>query len=83
MNSQYYAKPEGEDFAGKMFATNRIAIQAALGVAVTDIVMVSHPKGYLPTISRLMWWLGPAAGMASAFTAGTYMSTNLRGKDDK
>lgn len=45
--------------------------------------MFSHPKGYLPTVARFMWWIGPAVGMASAFTTGTYIATNLRGKDDK
>lgn len=52
-------------------------------LGLTDVVMYSHPKGYLPTISRFMWWIGPAVGMASAFTTGTYIATNLRGKDDK
>jgi NADH dehydrogenase (ubiquinone) 1 alpha subcomplex subunit 11 len=82
-NAQYYAKPAGEDYVGKMYATNRIAVSAALGVATMDILMYSHPKGYLPTISRLGWWVGPAIGMASAFTTGHYLSTRIRGKDDK
>lgn len=30
--SQYYDKPEGEDYIGKMFATNRIAVSGAVGI---------------------------------------------------
>lgn len=82
-DAQYYAKPEGEDYVGKMCATNRYAIQGALGAASLDVIMYSHPKGYLPTIARFGWWLGPAIGMASAFTTTTYMANRLRGKDDK
>jgi NADH dehydrogenase (ubiquinone) 1 alpha subcomplex subunit 11 len=82
-DAQYYAKPEGEDYVGKMMATNRYMIQGALGAATTDIIMYSHPKGYLPTIARLAWWLGPAIGVASAFTTGAYVATNVRGKDDR
>lgn len=82
--AQYYAKPAGEDYVGKMFATNRLTMSAALGSSIVDILMVSHPKGYLQTASRFMYWMGPAMGMASAFTTGTFLSTKLRGgKDDK
>lgn len=30
--SQYYDKPDGEDYVGKMFASNRLAVSAAIGV---------------------------------------------------
>jgi hypothetical protein len=83
LSAKYYAKPDGEDYIGKMCATNRYAIQAALGAATMDVVMYTHPKGYLPTIARFAWWLGPAVGMASAFTTGTFMANRIRGKDDK
>lgn len=81
--AQYYAKPAGEDYVGKMFATNRLTMSAALGCSVIDILMISHPKGFLPTAGRFMYWMGPAVGMATAFTTGAYLSTQLRGKDDK
>lgn len=48
-----------------------------------DILMYSHPKGLLPIASRFAWWLGPAVGMASAFTTGAYVSHRLRGTNDK
>jgi len=77
--AQYYDKPEGEDYAGKMIATNRMTLAAAVLCATTDVVMVSHPKGFLPTVSRFMYWMGPAVGMASAFTTAAYVSQKLRG----
>lgn len=80
--SQYYDKPDGEDYAGKMCATNRLALQGATGAAILDVLMYSHPKGILPIVSRFLWWMGPAVGMASAFTTGTYAANKLRGKDD-
>ncbi|CRL06430.1 CLUMA_CG019458, isoform A [Clunio marinus] len=83
LTAQYYAKPDGEDYSGKMFATNRYALQAGFAAGVFDVIMYSHPKGYLPTLSRLAWYAGPAVGMASAFTTATYAATKLRGKDDK
>lgn len=81
--AQYYAKPEGEDYIGKLAASNRHAVTAAVGVSMIDVIMVAHPKGFLPTVSRFMYWIGPAVGMATAFTTTTYAATRLRGQDDK
>jgi NADH dehydrogenase (ubiquinone) 1 alpha subcomplex subunit 11 len=78
----YYDAPEGEDLTGKMIATNRFALIGALSWAVTDILMLSKPKGYLPTIARMGYFALPAAGMASAFTMTTYAATRIRHKDD-
>lgn len=52
-------------------------------LAVFDIVMFSHPQGFLPTASRFAYWMGPAVGMATAFTTTAYAANRLRGKDDK
>lgn len=81
--SQYYDKPEGEDYAGKMLATNRMALQTATLAAATDVIMVSHSKGFLPIASRFLYWMAPAAGMASSFTTAAYVSQKIRGKNDK
>lgn len=34
--SEYYDKPEGEDYVGKMVATNRLALQGGLGIGKKD-----------------------------------------------
>lgn len=81
--SKYYDHPDGEDAIGKAVVTNKYALGTALGWASIDVLMISHPKGYLPTISRYLYFTGPAMGMATAFTIGTFMSTRMRGKNDK
>jgi NADH dehydrogenase (ubiquinone) 1 alpha subcomplex subunit 11 len=83
LKQQYYQRPEGEDFTGKMVATNKYMFAFAAPLAACDILMYTHPKGALATVATFAKWVGPAAGMASLFTAGTYFSCILRGKDDK
>ncbi|XP_067634178.1 NADH dehydrogenase [ubiquinone] 1 alpha subcomplex subunit 11 [Eurosta solidaginis] len=80
---QYYNHPEGQDIFGKMVATNKYAAVTGLFYSVADVLMYSKPKGYLPTLGRIAYIIGPMMGMASAFTLTTYASTNIRGKDDK
>jgi NADH dehydrogenase (ubiquinone) 1 alpha subcomplex subunit 11 len=82
LKQQYYNKPEGEDYMGKMVVTNKYMFVFAAPAAVCDVLMYSHPKGVLATAACLGKWLGPAALMASAFTTGVYASHALRGKDD-
>lgn len=81
-NAQYYARPDGEDYYGKMLATHRYMLAGAVPFAYMDIIMVNKPKGVFPTIRRFFYWTAPAAAMASAFTTTTYLSTRIRGKDD-
>ncbi|XP_055381805.1 NADH dehydrogenase [ubiquinone] 1 alpha subcomplex subunit 11 [Condylostylus longicornis] len=83
MNSQYYDKPEGQDMSGKLIAANRFAGAAGVAWATVDVLMVSKPKGYLPTIVRFGIVTAPFLAVASSFVVGTYAATNLRGKDDK
>ncbi|XP_037948794.1 NADH dehydrogenase [ubiquinone] 1 alpha subcomplex subunit 11 [Teleopsis dalmanni] len=83
LKSEYYDHPEGSDAIGKMVATNKYAAAAGLSWSVFDVLMVSHPKGYLPTLARIAYNTGPLMGMASAFTMTTYVITNVRGKDDR
>lgn len=70
VKAQYYAKPEGEDAMGKILATNKYAIATGLTVSTFDVLMVSHPKGYGPTLARFLYFTGPLMGMATAFTVG-------------
>lgn len=79
----YYDKPEGQDCYGKMLATNTYAAAAGMAWGTVDVLMLSHTKGYLPTMARLAYNVGPMMGMASAFTLATFAATNIRGKDDR
>lgn len=81
--AQYYNKAEGDDFVGKMVATNKYMLAGAIPAATMDVLMYSHPKGAIQTLARYARWIGPAMGMASMFTAGAYLACHLRGKDDK
>lgn len=79
---QYYDKPDGQDLVGKLMYTNKWAAAVGAAAATTDVLMVSHTKGYLNTLGRYIFFIGPTCGIASAFTFGTYISTRLREKDD-
>lgn len=37
--SEYYDKPEGEDYIGKIFATNRLAVTGALGIGEKFLIL--------------------------------------------
>lgn len=78
----YYDHPEGQDAFGKMVATNSYALTFGLGIAAYDVLMLSKPSGYLPTIGRFAYFAGPCMGMASAFTMTTLVANKIRGKDD-
>lgn len=82
LKHKYYNRPDGEDFFGKMVATNKYMIGMSIPAATMDVLLFSHTKGTLATMAGYAKWIGPAAGMASAFTVGTYMACSLRGKDD-
>lgn len=83
LKSQYYDYPDGEDAFGKIVATNKYAIGTGLTWSTFDVLMLSKPHGYLPTLARFAYNTGPMMGMATAFTLTTLVSTNVRGKDDK
>ena len=54
-----------------------------LGVAVTDILLYSHPKGYLQTAGRFVRYMGPFTVMAATFAGTVCIATTVREKDDR
>lgn len=80
--AQYYLHPEGEDYTGKLFATNKYLLAGAIPVSFLDILLYSKPKGVFPTIRRFAWWTAPAIATATAFTTVTFAATRAREKDD-
>lgn len=80
---KYYDHPDGEDAFGKMVAANKYAAAAGLAWSTVDVMTLSKPQGYLPTIGRFAYNTGPLMGMATAFTLTTFAATNFRGKDDR
>jgi len=83
LKSQYYDQPDGNDAFGKIVATNKFAVAGGLAWGTIDVLMLTKTQGYIPTLARFAYNIGPFMGMASAFTLATYVSTNVRGKDDK
>lgn len=81
--ASYYAKPEGEDYIGKLVATNRHMLLAALPLASLDVLMYTKPNTYLGTLARYGKWVVPAMGMATMFTTGVYAATRISGQDRK
>ncbi|XP_062542978.1 uncharacterized protein LOC134210746 [Armigeres subalbatus] len=82
IKANYYDSPEGVNLQEKMVATNKYALAAGLGWSSIEVLMISKPKGVMPSLARYVYFTGPFMGMASAFTVGAYASTKLRGKDD-
>lgn len=83
LRSKYYDHPDGEDAFGKIVATNKYAVSAGVAWSMFDVLTLSKPQGYLPTLGRFAYNTGPLMGMATAFTLTTLVATNARGKDDK
>ncbi|KAF5308194.1 hypothetical protein FQR65_LT06374 [Abscondita terminalis] len=48
-----------------------------------DVLLHSHPKGYVAALGRYGYFCIPMLGMSSAFVIFTDLATNLRGKNDK
>lgn len=80
---KYYDTPEGQDIFLKTLATSKYAAVAGITAATFDILMYSHPKGFVNTAGRMMYIVGPLVGMASAFAVTTNAAQNFRGKNDK
>uniref|UniRef100_A0A023F5Z7 NADH dehydrogenase [ubiquinone] 1 alpha subcomplex subunit 11 n=1 Tax=Triatoma infestans TaxID=30076 RepID=A0A023F5Z7_TRIIF len=78
----YYDTPEGEDCDKKLwYVTKNSALYGVLASSI-DVLMFSHPKGYLPTLGRFAYITFPFMGMGAAFVVTTCMATNFRKKDD-
>lgn len=78
----YYDTPEGQDCDKKLWnVLENCALYGLMGSTV-DVIMYSHPKGYLPTLGRYAYITLPFMGMGASFVITTCMATNLRKKDD-
>lgn len=79
---KYYDSPEGQDVYKKVFVTSKYATITGLASATFDVLMFSHPKGFVNTAARYMFYIGPLVGMATAFTVTTNVAQNIRNKND-
>ncbi|KAG8042032.1 hypothetical protein G9C98_000023 [Cotesia typhae] len=79
----YYDKPEGTDPVGKLWGINKYAIASGIFFGLGDSLIYTQTKNVLETINCFGYYIVPFVGLASAFACGTYISTDLRKKDDR
>lgn len=80
---RYFDTPDGEDTIKKLWVASKLAGVTSLGIATGDVLLYSHPKGYLPILGRYAYVCLPIMGMTTAFVIIKNMATSVRGKDDK
>ncbi|KAK7864964.1 hypothetical protein R5R35_004946 [Gryllus longicercus] len=79
---KYYDSPEGEDCFKKLWFTTKIAAAAGLTWSTLDVILHSHPQGYVQTVARYGHFTLPFIGIAAAFTTTVCVATSVRKKDD-
>lgn len=80
---RYFDSPDGQDIFKKLQCLMKPTILTAVGIGFADIVLVSKPKGYLPTIGRLMYISSPILAASATFVLTTNGVASIRNKDDK
>ncbi|KAJ3649825.1 hypothetical protein Zmor_021545 [Zophobas morio] len=79
-----YAKsPDGEDVFPKLAAIFKPVALTAFGVSTLDVMLYSHPKGYMQTLGRYIHFSWPIFGAATAFVLGSNIAGSVRAKDDR
>lgn len=79
----YFDTPDGQDVWDKFLAVIKPTALVALGISTADVMLYSHPKGYLQTLGRYAYITAPILGAATVFVVTTNVLTNLRNQDDK
>lgn len=79
----YLASPDGEEVFQKFGAIAKPVSMTAFALSTIDVMLYSHPKGYLDTIGRYAHCSWPVFGAAAAFVIGSNIAGSIRHKDDK
>ncbi|XP_030747154.1 uncharacterized protein LOC115875793 [Sitophilus oryzae] len=80
---EYFDTPDGQDTFKKLLAAYKPTTLVAGMLSTADVILVTHPKGVLPTLGRLAAVALPFYGITTTFVLATNTLTNLRQKDDK
>lgn len=80
---KYFDTPDGHDTFKKLECLMKPILPSAIGIGLFDIILVSKPKGYLPTIGRLMYVSSPFLAAGATFVFVTNGVASVRNKDDK
>jgi hypothetical protein len=73
----------GHDVLQKFGVIFKPVALTAFAVSTTDVMLYSHPKGYLQTLARYVHFGWPIFGAAAAFVLGHNLAGSIRNKDDK
>ncbi|XP_071546075.1 NADH dehydrogenase [ubiquinone] 1 alpha subcomplex subunit 11 [Panulirus ornatus] len=79
----YTDHPDGQDCFGKVIATSKYGLCLGLVASTYDVMFLTTPQGYLPTLSRYFKSTIPCLAAGATFATVTCASTTIRGKDDK
>lgn len=79
----YLDSPDGEDIFKKLWYVMKPTTLAAGFVGLSDILLYSHPKGYVPTLSRLAYMGTPILAAGATFVLTVNSLASIRKKDDK
>ncbi|KAJ8972355.1 hypothetical protein NQ317_008765 [Molorchus minor] len=79
----YNAKPDGEDVAGKLVHVLKPTATIAFFLGTADVLLYSHPKGYLQTLGRYAYVGAPLLGATTTFVCTSNIIGSLRNKDDE
>ncbi|CAH1365535.1 unnamed protein product [Tenebrio molitor] len=80
---EYFDSPDGHDVLQKFGVIFKPVALTAFAVSTTDVMLYSHPKGYLQTLGRYVHFGWPIFGAAAAFVLGHNLAGSIRNKDDK
>lgn len=80
---KYFDTPDGQDTFKKLECLMKPMLPTAVGIGLFDIIFVSKPKGYLPTIGRLMYVSSPILAASATFVFVTNGMASVRNKDDR
>ncbi|XP_044263317.1 uncharacterized protein LOC123010470 [Tribolium madens] len=79
----YCSSPDGEDVLQKFGVIAKPVALTAFAFSTIDVMLHSHPKGYMQTIARYCHCSWPIFGAATAFVIGSNLAGSLRKKDDR
>lgn len=83
MEEKYLDSPDGENLPNKLWIALKRTGVFAVALSTVDILLYSHPKGYVPTLYRYLYISVPVLAMSSSFVVVSNLAANQRGKDDE
>lgn len=83
MAEKYSDIPDGEQLPKKLWIVLKKTSVFAVALSTVDVLLHSHPKGYVPTLYRYFYISIPILATSSSFVVVSNLAANRRGKDDE